>query len=207
MEMKLNLNLRSRAVLSSLVSAAMAIGGLSASAAEAQKKPEAGKVLIAFYSYTGNTRAAAEQIRKAVGGDWFEIKPLKPYPSSHSACVAQAKKEIRDGFAPALADEIDLTPYEVIFLGSPNWWGTMAPPVLAFIKKNRFTGKTIIPFFTHGGGGVQHCEEDMRKYCEAADAGKILDPGVYSGKLCREPIPELAQWAEKSLKDAQVKKK
>ena len=197
--------MKCKAFLSSLVSAAMVFGCLSASAADAPKTP-AKKVLIAFYSYSGNTRAAAGQIQKAVGGELFEIKPQKPYPSSHGACVAQAKKEINAGVTPPLADNKDLSGYDVIFLGSPNWWGTMAPPVHTFIKDQNLSGKVIIPFFTHGGGGMQQCETDMRKYCEAAEAGRILKAATYPGSMTKNDLPELAKWAQDSLKEARKKK-
>ena len=194
-----------RNVLTVFAAAIMTCGGVSGSAADAPKKSS--KVLIAFFSYSGNTRAAAGQIRKKVGGDLFEIKPQKHYPTSYNACVALAKKEIKEGYTPALEGTIDLAGYDVIFLGSPNWWGTMAPPVLSFIKKNDLSGKIIIPFFTHGGGGVQNCEKEMRKCCEVAGTGKVLPAGVFAGNLFSAPVPELEQWAEKSLKEALVKKK
>ena len=196
--------MKSKTILISLVSGAMALSALSAPAADAPKA--APKVLIAFYSYSGNTRAAAGQIQKAVGGELYEIKPQKPYPSSHSACVTQAKKEINAGFTPPLTDNKDLSGYDVIFLGSPNWWGTMAPPVHTFIKDQNLSGKVIIPFFTHGGGGMQQCETDMRKYCEAAEAGRILKAAAYPGSMTKNDLPELAKWAKDSLKEARKKK-
>jgi len=195
-----------RNVLTVLAAGIMTCGGVSGLAAETPA-PKSSKVLIAFFSYSGNTRAAAKQIQEKVGGDLYEIKPRKPYPSSHNACVVIARKEIKSGTAPALAEEKDITGYDIIFLGSPNWWGTMAPPVLSFIKKNNFAGKTVIPFFTHGGGGVQNCEKDMRRICGSVGASKILGAGVYTGSLFRERVPELEQWAEKSLKEALSKKK
>ena len=198
--------MKCKAFLSSLVSAATVFGCLSALAAEAPKTP-AKKVLIAFFSYTGNTRAAAEQIQKAAGGELYEIKPQKPYPANCRACVVLAKKEIDAGSTPPLADNKDLTDYDVIFLGSPNWWGTMAPPVRTFIKEHDLAGKVIIPFFTHGTGGMQQCETDMRKYCEAAEAGRILKASAYPGNMTKNELPELAQWAKESLKEARGKKK
>ena len=71
-----------------------------------KKGTEPGKILVAYYSYSGNTRYAAEQIRKATGGDLFEIKPVKAYPSDYNTCVSQAKKEISAGFKPELAERV-----------------------------------------------------------------------------------------------------
>ena len=126
-----------------------------ASAAEVTAEP--GRILIAYYSYSGNTRFAAEQIQKATGGELFEIKPVTPYPADYNACVDQAKKEIAAGVKPELAEKVkEFGKYEVIFVGTPNWWSTMAPPVLAFLSSYEFSGKTVIPFVTHGGFQFRH---------------------------------------------------
>ena len=130
--------------------------------AEAAVAAEPAKILIAYYSYSGNTKAVAEQIQKATGGEIFEIKPAKAYPASYNECVDQAKKECGEGFKPQLAGALpDVSKYDVVFVGTPNWWGTIG-----------------IPFMTHGGGGVQRCEADIRKAAPKAAFGKI---GVFSG--------------------------
>lgn len=147
--------------------------------AEAAVAAEPAKILIAYYSYSGNTKAVAEQIQKATGGEIFEIKPAKAYPASYNECVDQAKKECGEGFKPQLAGALpDVSKYDVVFVGTPNWWGTMAPPVLSFLSARNFAGKTVIPFMTHGGGGVQRCEADICKAAPKAAFGKI---GVFSG--------------------------
>ncbi len=194
--------MRIRTMLTTILAAAAGICSLCATAAEKTEAKDAPKVLIAFYSYSGNTRAAAMQIQKKVGGDLFEIKPAKAYPTNYKNCVAVAKQEIRDGHLPPLAEEIDISKYSIIFIGSPNWWGTIAPPVGTFIKNSTIEGKTIIPFFTHGGGGMQNCEADVQKYCEAGNAGKILKAFTCPGSLTKEPVPELEQWAADSMKQA-----
>lgn len=191
-----------RSMLNKVLAAAAGVCALSAMAAEKTEAKDSPKVLIAFYSYTGNTRAAALQIQKKVGGDLFEIKPVKAYPTVYKTCVAVAKKEINAGYLPPLAEEIDISKYSIIFIGSPNWWGTMAPPVHTFIKNSSIEGKTIIPFFTHGGGGMQNCESDMVKYCEAGNAGRILNAFSCPGSSTKEPVPELEQWAADSMKQA-----
>ena len=196
-----------RSMLNGILAFAAGICSLCVTAAEKTEAKDAPKVLIAFYSYSGNTRAAAMQIQKKVGGDLFEIKPAKAYPTNYKNCVAVAKQEIRDGHLPPLAEEIDISKYSIIFIGSPNWWGTIAPPVGTFIKNSSIEGKTIIPFFTHGGGGMQNCEADVLKYCEAGNAGKVLKAFTCLGKLAKEPIPELEQWAAESMKQAKTGKK
>ena len=196
-----------RSMLRKMLAAAAGVCVLSAAAAEKPAAKGSPKVLIAFFSYSGNTRAAARQIQQKVGGDLFEIKPAKAYPTNYKSCVAIAKKEILAGHLPPLAGEIDISKYSIIFIGSPNWWGTIAPPVGTFIKNNNIAGKTIIPFFTHGGGGMQNCESNLRKYCEAGNAGKVLKAFACSGSLTKEPLPELVKWAADSLQQAKSDKK
>lgn len=132
--------------------------------------PFAGKkILVACFSWSGNTKAVAETIRRNVGGDFFEIVPATPYPREYRKCTEQAKKEIAEKFRPALKSVPEnLAAYDVVFVGSPNWWGTFAPPVSTFLDDPAFAGKTVVPFFTHGGGGMQNCERDMREKVPAA---------------------------------------
>ena len=141
-----------------LAMAASIFGACGCSAAEQETvkaAAEPGKILVAYYSYSGNTRFAAEQIQKNTGGTLFEIKPVKPYPADYNACVELAKREINAGVKPELAEKVkEFDKYDVIFVGTPNWWSTMAPPVLTFLSSYDFSGKTIIPFVTHGGGGM-----------------------------------------------------
>ncbi len=153
------------------------------------------KVLIAYYSWSGNTKAAAEQIQKVTGGTLFRIKPVKAYPTAYRACVDQAKKDIKSNLKPELADKVkDFDKYDVIFIGSPNWLGTMAPPVATFLTTYNLKGKTIIPFFTHGGGGMQRCETDVDKLCK--NAGAIMKTATFNGKSVKRSGEEVAKWAK-----------
>lgn len=150
------------------------------------------KALVAYYSWSGNTRYSAEQIQKLAGGEIREIKPVLPYPTDYQACVAQARKEIDAGLKTELKDKPEqLDDYDVIFIGSPNWWGTMAPPVAAFLSAYDLTGKTLVPFFTHGGGGMQNCERDVGKLCEKAN---VLKAAAFSGGRIRKLDAEIAAW-------------
>ena len=172
------------------------IGGVSASVQRAETNrvetlPE--KILVAYYSWGGNTRTAAEMIRQETGGTLFEIKPVKPYPSEYRRCTEVAKQEINAGFLPELATEIDLKKYDVIFVGSPNWWGTMAPPVATFLTRHDLTGKNVIPFFTHGGGGMQRCETDVRKLCGKSN---VLKAATFSGGSIRSAGEAVKKWLD-----------
>lgn len=170
-----------------------------AEAADAAGAPAASlagkKVLVAYYSYSGNTGEVAKQIARLTGGTLFEITTDHKYPQAYRAMTQQAKKEIQEGFRPALTSKVsDMAQYDVVFVGSPNWWGTYAPETAAFLDGYDFKGKTVIPFFTHGGGGMQNCERDMKKQL----SGIQMLPGItFYGSGSGAPEAELSAWLKK----------
>lgn len=131
--------------------------------------------LIVYYTHSGNTKMVAEAIHNQVGGTIFEIVPSESYPSGYDEVVKQAQKEIKAGYRPGLAADIDIAPYDRIFVGTPNWWSTVAPPVAAFLESHDFSGKTVIPFCTHGGGGMAHIQKDVEKLAGSATVLKGFD--------------------------------
>ena len=158
---------------------------------------EPSKVLIAYYSWGGHTKYAAAQIRKATGGTLFEIKPVKPYPSEYRECAVQAKKEIREGARPELADRVGgIGKYDVMFVGSPNWWSTIAPPVASFLAGHDLSGKPVIPFVTHGGGGMARCGNEVRKLCPQSI---VLKGGAFAGEGIRTAGPALVKWVNDTI--------
>lgn len=123
-------------------------------------------ILIVYFSRSGNTRKIANLIQQAVGGTLHEIQPEAPYPNAYNAVVEQAKKEIQAGYKPALRLTLNhIEAYDAIFVGSPNWWNTLAPPVATFLAEHDLSGKTIAPSCTHGGGGLGKVAQDMAKLC------------------------------------------
>lgn len=128
------------------------------------------KTLIVYYSHSGNTKKVAEYIAKKTNGDLLALKPLPSYPHNYNAVLEQAKKEIQGGVLPQLEmEKTDLTAYHTVFLGTPNWWGTMAPPLASFLHKNNLSGKKAAVFCTHGGGGMTHVEKDAKNYGSSAE--------------------------------------
>ena len=126
-------------------------------------------ILVVFYSHSGVTKKVAEQIHAKVGGDIHEIVEQNPYPRDYNTVVEQAKREIAQGYRPPLKSEVtDLGKYDVIFIGSPNWWSTIALPVATFLMSADFTDKTVIPFITHGGGGLNRTVSDIKKLAQGA---------------------------------------
>ncbi len=131
-----------------------------------QIKTERENILIAYYSLFGHTRKIAEKIKDETGGFLYEIKINHAYPQNYGALTEQAKNEIESGFRPELADKLsDLNQYKTVFIGSPNWWGTIPPAVSSFVEQSNLAGKQVIPFITHGGGGVQNTVEDLTARC------------------------------------------
>ncbi len=129
------------------------------------------KVLVVYYSWGGNTRSIAKKIHSRVGGDLFEIVPRDPYPKDYTAACDIAKQQKDHNITVPLKSGVDVSKYDVIFVGTPAWWGTMAIPVKSFLEANRkaFRGKTIVPFVTHGGGGKYNIPAEMKRFSTAAE--------------------------------------
>ncbi len=134
------------------------------------------KTIIIYYSWSGNTRTVAQLIQDKMGGQLFELLPVNAYPDTYSSCTERAKKEIQSEFMPELLSlPKDLNSYDVVFIGSPNWWSTMAPPVLSFLKLASLKGKIIVPFITHGGGGKGRYEDVVKNLCQNSTVLDVLD--------------------------------
>ena len=152
-------------MLAKVAALAMMAALVSQMGAKAQPTPEGSKkMLVAYFSHTGNTRAIARQIQEATGADIFEIVPANPYPAAYADVLARGRRELKDNVMPGLKSEVpDIAPYDVIFVGSPNWFNTIVPPMMAFLSSRDFTGKTIVPFITHGGGGMGKSVQDVQR--------------------------------------------
>ena len=109
------------------------------------------KVVTIYYSNNGNTKNVAQNINSVVGGDIKEIKLVENYPKNIFKMSKIVRKQIKDGFLPEI-ENIDISNYDVIFVGSPIWNLSMSLPVKTFLKNNNFENKILIPFFTYSGG-------------------------------------------------------
>jgi flavodoxin len=111
------------------------------------------KMLIIYYSLTGNTKYIAEKIQEKTGGDVFEIETARTYPTEYSALTEEAKRELQTGDLPALKKSPpDMSSYDLILVGSPVWWYTVSTPVMSFLRQADFAGKKVSAFCTHEGG-------------------------------------------------------
>jgi len=140
------------------------------------KKTTGKKILVAYFSWSGNTRAVARHIAKKVDGELFEIISANAYPENYSAAVVRAKVELNKDIRPALKTaKTDGGSYDVIFLGYPNWWNTFPRPVATFLRDNHLGGTRVIPFCTHGGGGMGFSLKELRKLCPDCVIEKEID--------------------------------
>ena len=116
----------------------------------------------------GNTERVAEFVQKAVGGDLFEIETVREYSKDYMVCIEEAKAELREGARPELKkypESIDQ--YDTIFVGYPNWWGTMPMCVYTFLEHFDLTGKKIVPFCTNEGSGMGGSERELKRSAKA----------------------------------------
>jgi flavodoxin len=154
-------------------------------------------ILVAYFSISGNTRKIAKQIQMQTGGDIFEIRTMHKYPLNYNELLAQAKKEIVSGAKPSLRENItNMETYRIVFLGYPNWWNTIPAPVLTILTENDFTNKIIVPFCTHGGGGIGHSVTDIKKQLPEA---KMLETFSINGSYVKETNSEVANWIGKII--------
>ncbi|MDO4753401.1 MAG: flavodoxin [Bacillota bacterium] len=124
------------------------------------------KAIVVYYSFSGLTRKMAEEIARMTGAEIRELVPEKRYSFDEHAALRELKNEVEDRLCPALAEGLDpVGDADIVFVGSPNWIQTFAPPVRTFLRHCDLRGKILIPFCTHGGGGIGRVVEDMRAEC------------------------------------------
>lgn len=165
-------------------------------------------VLIAYYSRAdenylngnlrfldvGNTEVVARKILARTGGTLFKIEPVVPYARDYDTCIEEARADLKRNARPAIeAFPITLEPFDVVYLGYPNYWGTMPMAVFTFLEHFDFTGKTIRPFCTHEGSGLGHSERDIAKLCPGAKIGRGL---AIHGTVAASSGAKVAQWVE-----------
>ena len=128
------------------------------------------KPLIVSYSYTGHTHRIAQALRALTGGDLCEIYPWQPYPMAFPELLEQVQKEIQAGYHPRLLPgAASARGYSVIFVGSPNWCGHIAPPLAAWLAKNDLASKVVLPFYSHCGGVPCDFGRELARLCSKAE--------------------------------------
>jgi flavodoxin len=145
----------------------------------------------------GNTEVVASMIQKIAGGDMFHIESVTGYPKDYTETTEVAKNELRTKARPKLTRKVtNIEAYDVIFLGYPNWWGTMPMPVYTFLESYDFSGKKIVPFCTHEGSGMGHSEKDIAKACPKSI---VLEGIAIHGTSARAAGSEVTSWIDKLI--------
>lgn len=144
------------------------------------------KILVTYFSASGVTARAAKEIASSVGADIAEIKPAVPYTSADldwmdkkSRSTLESKDE---NSRPEMAADIDVAPYDTVFVGFPVWWYKEPAIIDTFLESGNFAGKKVIPFATSGGSGIEGSEKHLKKVCPTAVwvKGKLVNRGAGS---------------------------
>ena len=143
-----------RGLLGAIACMAVAAGTSDADGQSRVTQSPDSKVLVAYFTRTGNTRVIARQIRRALRADLLEIESDDPYPEDYEETVTQAVRERDSGYRPRLKTNVpDIKAYEVVFLGFPIWGETAPAVIRSFLSQHDLSGTTLVPFLTHGGYG------------------------------------------------------
>lgn len=149
------------------------------------------KALVVYYSLFQNTMNLAFEIAEKIDGDIRELIPENNYSFDYNTAVKEVRNQIERGFCPELiSGNESVEDYETIFIGTPNWFKTMAPPVMSFIRQHDLSGKTIIPFCTHGGGGFGQIENNIAGECP----GSMIVPGIAVNGIAQPE--EVKKWID-----------
>ena len=157
------------------------------------------RVLTVYYSWSnGNTERIAKMLQKEIGGDIVRIDTITPYEGSYDDVVNQGQEEVQRGYEPEIKSlGVNISDYDVIAVGTPTWWYTMAPAVLTFLHTESFVDKTVIPFMTNAGwpGNVI---KDMKTACKGADIKYEMEIQFDStgGSRLETPMEDITKWMQ-----------
>ena len=160
------------------------------------------KALVIFFSHAGenysvgnievgNTKIVADYISEITGADQFEIIAEKSYDMPYMDLIKVAQDEAKTGELPAYKGDVDVAPYDVIFIGGPIWWGTYPQVMFTFFKDHDLSGKTVIPFTTHEGSGLASTVQDVKK---AWPEATVKDGFAIYGHEVRTGKAKVEQW-------------
>lgn len=150
-----------------------------------------GAALIAYFSWSGNTEAVAQEIQAQTGADLFEIVPAEPYTDDYDELLDIAQEEQSSDARPAIAETVDLSGYDTVFLGFPNWWGDMPMILYTFLDEYDLSGKTIAPFNTSGGSGFSGSLDTIAEMEPDAEITEGISLGSEEAEDCAD---EVAEW-------------
>lgn len=174
-------------------------GNVESSSAQSSGQ-SGGNVLIAYFSWGGNTRGIAEEIQRQTGADLFEIEMVTPYSTDYNTVLDQAQEAQNNQDRPELSTHVeDMSQYDTIILGYPNWWASIPMPVASFLEEYDFSGKTIVPFCSHGGGRFGQSLTAITKLAPDAVLGEGLAVSYSGGSGLSDDVT--AWLAENSISE------
>ena len=151
-----------------------------------------GKTLIAYFSWSGNTAKLAQMIADETGGELFAVEPETPYSDDYNTVVEQAKVEQNESARPAVANRVEnWEDYDTVFVGYPNWWSDVPMVMLTFLESYDWSGKTVIPFCTSGGGGFGN---GISSITAATSGATVLDGFHVSGSRVDNAQSDVTEW-------------
>lgn len=180
-----------RAVVAALASLPLGCSAAEPQAGTAADRSNA-RTLVAFFTRSGNTRVVAGLIHRSMPSDLFEIQPAVGYPADYLETVAKARQERDDGVEPALHTAISsMDRYDTVYLGFPIWGETAPPIIRSLLSRHDMSGKTIVPFITHGGYGLG---SSLRVLASHAPNARILEPFVMEADQERRTMESVNAW-------------
>ena len=140
------------------------------------------KKLVAYFSASGVTKSVARNLSQTAGADLYRIQPGVPYTSADLDWMNKKSRSSIEMNDPAsrpaiVAGDLDISSYDVVFLGFPVWWYVAPTIINSFLETYNFSGKTVIPFATSGSSGIENCEKKLQQQYPSINwkSGKLLN--------------------------------
>ena len=143
------------------------------------------------YVDKGNTEVLAEYIKEITNADMFKVEPLVPYSKDYMECIEAAKVRTKNHDAPIKEAINDISNYEVIYIGSPVYWGGMPEELFTALKDLDFSNKIIRPFVTHEGSGLSSIPRQLKELCVGAE---VVDPIAITGSSVNNAKSKIEEW-------------
>lgn len=151
-------------------------------------------VLIAYFSWSGNTEQVAQIIQQETGGDLFEIAPATAYTDDYNELLDIAQQEQSDNARPELAGQVEnWEQYDTVFVGYPNWWSDAPMAVYTFVESYDWSGKTLVPFNTSASGGFGRSLSGLE---ESASGAAILEGISFTERTLGDAQSEVTAWLD-----------
>lgn len=155
---------------------------------------EAGGILVAYFSWSRNTRQMAQMIQEETDGELFEISPAVPYTDDYDTLLDVAQQEQADNARPELAGQVEnWDSYDIVFVGYPDWWSDAPMLIYSFLESYDWEGKTLIPFCTSGGSGFGRSLDQIP---DSVPGATVLEGLHVSGSSVDSAGEDIAAWID-----------